>query len=107
MRRLRKTAVPEVFGNSDAPVLVTGETAESLDYFALVHRWLPIVFAFVLSLSFVLLTISFRSIVGPLKAIVLNLLSVGAAHPHRPAAGEHEAAWRCELVPTVVAALAA
>jgi len=80
VRRLRKTVVPEVFGNSDARVLVTGETAESLDYFALVHRWLPIVFAFVLSLSFVLLTISFRSIVVPLKAIVLNLLSVGAAY---------------------------
>jgi uncharacterized membrane protein YdfJ with MMPL/SSD domain len=45
-----------------------------------VHRWLPIVFVFVLSLSFLLLTIAFRSIVVPLKAIVLNLLSVGAAY---------------------------
>jgi RND superfamily putative drug exporter len=72
--------VPEAFRGSDARVLVTGETAESLDYFALVHRWLPIVFAFVLGLSFVLLTIAFRSIVVPLKAIVLNLLSVGAAY---------------------------
>jgi len=80
VRRLRNTYVPEAFRDSDARVLVTGETAESLDYFALVHRWLPIVFAFVLSLSFVLLTIAFRSIVVPLKAIVLNLLSVGAAY---------------------------
>ena len=80
VRRLRNTYVPEAFRGSEARVLVTGETAESLDYFALVHRWLPIVFAFVLGLSFVLLTIAFRSIVVPLKAIVLNLLSVGAAY---------------------------
>jgi len=80
VRRLRNTYVPEAFAGTGARVLVTGETAESIDYFALVHRWLPIVFAFVLSLSFVLLTIAFRSIVVPLKAIVLNLLSVGAAY---------------------------
>jgi uncharacterized membrane protein YdfJ with MMPL/SSD domain len=80
VRRVRSTYVPEAFDGSGARVLVTGETAESLDYFALVHRWLPIVFAFVLGLSFALLTIAFRSIVVPLKAIVLNLLSVGAAY---------------------------
>ncbi len=80
VRRLRGTYVPEAFAGSGARVLVTGETAESLDYFALVHHWLPIVFSFVLTLSFVLLTVAFRSIVVPLKAIVLNLLSVGAAY---------------------------
>ena len=46
----------------------------------MVDIWLPLVFAFVLGLSFVLLMIAFRSIVVPLKAIVLNLLSVGAAY---------------------------
>ena len=40
----------------------------------------PIVFAFVLSLAFLLLLVTFRSIVIPIKAIVLNLLSVGAAY---------------------------
>ena len=40
----------------------------------------PLVFAFVLGLAFVLLLVGFRSIVVPLKAIVLNLLSVGAAY---------------------------
>jgi RND superfamily putative drug exporter len=80
VRRLRNTYVPEAFRGTRARVLVTGETAESLDYFALVHHWLPIVFVFVLGLSFVLLTIAFRSIVVPVKAIVLNLLSVGAAY---------------------------
>jgi putative drug exporter of the RND superfamily len=63
-----------------ARVLVTGETAESIDYFALTERWLPILIVFVLSLSFVLLTIAFRSVVIAATAIALNLLSVGAAY---------------------------
>ena len=41
---------------------------------------LPLVFAFVLSLAFILLLVTFRSIVVPIKAIILNLLSVGAAY---------------------------
>jgi putative drug exporter of the RND superfamily len=80
VRRVRDDYVPAAFDGVDARVLVTGETAESIDYFALVRHWLPIVFAFVLGLSFVLLTVAFRSIVVPVKAIVLNLLSVGAAY---------------------------
>ena len=51
-----------------------------LDYRALTDQWLPIVFAFVLALSFVLLTVAFRSVVLPAVAIGLNLLSVGAAY---------------------------
>jgi uncharacterized membrane protein YdfJ with MMPL/SSD domain len=74
VRALRQEEVP------DARVLVTGETAESIDYYALTDRWLPIVIAFVLGLSFILLTIAFRSIVVALTAIALNLLSVGAAY---------------------------
>ena len=61
-------------------MLVTGETAEEIDYTALTDVWLPRVIIFVLALSFVLLTIAFRSVVLPLKAILLNLLSVGAAY---------------------------
>jgi uncharacterized membrane protein YdfJ with MMPL/SSD domain len=80
VQRVRDTYVPEAFEGSGARVLVTGETAEGLDYFALIRHWLPIVFVFVLGTSFVLLTIAFRSIVVPLKAIILNLLSVGAAY---------------------------
>jgi uncharacterized membrane protein YdfJ with MMPL/SSD domain len=72
--------VSESFGGTGARALVTGETAEGLDYFALVRHWVPIVFTFVLGLSFVLLMVAFRSIVVPLKAIILNLLSVGAAY---------------------------
>ena len=74
VRRLREEELP------GARVLVTGETAESLDYRDLTNTWLPILIAFVLTLSFILLTVAFRSIVVAAKAIVLNLLSVGAAY---------------------------
>ena len=80
MGGLRDRVVPAVFGGLDATVYVTGETAEVLDYRALTDLWLPIVFAFVLGLSFVLLTVAFRSIVLAAVAIGLNLLSVGAAY---------------------------
>jgi RND superfamily putative drug exporter len=80
VRDLRDDVIPRAFAGVDAEVLVTGDTAEELDYHDTVDAWAPRVFAFVLGLSFVLLTIAFRSIVVPLKAIVLNLLSVGAAY---------------------------
>jgi uncharacterized membrane protein YdfJ with MMPL/SSD domain len=80
VQRLRSTVVPELFGGLGATVLVTGETAEVLDYRALTDAWLPIVFSFVLGLSFVLLTVAFRSVVLAAVAIGLNLLSVGAAY---------------------------
>ncbi|HSD79681.1 MAG TPA: MMPL family transporter [Solirubrobacteraceae bacterium] len=59
---------------------VTGLTAGSYDFNALMKQRAPWVFVFVLSLAFVLLMMTFRSIVIPAKAIVLNLLSVGAAY---------------------------
>jgi uncharacterized membrane protein YdfJ with MMPL/SSD domain len=80
IRQLRSDVIPQAFGDLDTTVLVGGTTAESVDYFGIVGRWLPIVFAFVLGLSFVLLTVAFRSIVIPAVAIALNLLSVGAAY---------------------------
>ena len=80
VRELRDRDVPAVFGDLDVNVYVTGETAEEIDYTDLMVTWLPRIIAFVLLLSFILLTIAFRSIVLPLKAILLNLLSVGAAY---------------------------
>jgi len=77
---LRKQIVPAAFEGVPASVYVTGETAFNKDFFDLVDTWTPRVFAFVLGLSFVLLMIVFRSIVVPLKAILMNLLSVGAAY---------------------------
>jgi uncharacterized membrane protein YdfJ with MMPL/SSD domain len=59
---------------------VSGITASSKDFNDLMKARLPLVFAFVLGLAFVLLLVTFRSIVIPLKAIVLNALSVGAAY---------------------------
>jgi RND superfamily putative drug exporter len=78
--RLREEHVPTAFEDVDVPVYVTGATAFDVDYTALIDRWLPIVITFVLTLSFLLLLLIFRSVVLPLKAVVLNLLSVGAAY---------------------------
>jgi RND superfamily putative drug exporter len=80
IERLRSEVVPAALDGSGARGLVTGETAEIVDYRELMSDWLPLVFAFVLGLSFVLLTVAFRSLVVPAKAILLNLLSVGAAY---------------------------
>ena len=59
---------------------VTGETAGTHDFNQTMKRRIPLVFAFVLGLAFLLLLVTFRSIVVPIKAICLNLLSVGAAY---------------------------
>ncbi|MEX0682826.1 MAG: MMPL family transporter [Dehalococcoidia bacterium] len=80
VRNLRDELIPEAFSGVDAEVLVTGVTAGSIDYYDTTSDYTPVVIIFVLALSFVLLTIVFRSIVVPLKAIVMNLLSVGAAY---------------------------
>jgi RND superfamily putative drug exporter len=80
VRDLRKEAIPRAFAGVSARVYVGGDTAEELDYHDTVNFWLPLVLLFVLGLSFVLLTVAFRSIVVPAKAIVMNLLSVGAAY---------------------------
>ena len=79
VRELRELA-PAAFPDPGVEVLVGGDTAETIDESDTMRRWLPIVLAFVLTLSFVLLTIAFRSLVVAAKAIVVNLLSVGAAY---------------------------
>ena len=79
VRALRRTLVPAAFP-APATALVGGRTAENLDYFQVMDFWLPIVFVFVLGLSFVLLTAAFRSVVVAATAIALNLLSVSAAY---------------------------
>jgi uncharacterized membrane protein YdfJ with MMPL/SSD domain len=80
VQKLRDEHIPAAFSGVDAEVVVTGTTAETLDAADVADRWLPIIIVIVLALSFVLLTIAFRSLVVPLKAILLNLLSVGAAY---------------------------
>ncbi|MFI7063569.1 MMPL family transporter [Kribbella sp. NPDC050124] len=80
VRDLRTEVVPRAFAGVDARVYVGGDTAEELDYQDTVNLWLPLVLLFVLGLSFLLLTLAFRSIVVPATAIAMNLLSVGAAY---------------------------
>jgi len=80
LRDLRAEYIPAAFDGVNAVVLVGGETAFNVDFFDLSDTYTPIVFVFVLGLSFLLLTVVFRSIVLPVKAIILNLLSVGAAY---------------------------
>jgi RND superfamily putative drug exporter len=78
--RLREDYIPAAFGGTSTNVYVTGQAAISLDQYELTDQYTPILFAFVLGLSFLLLMMVFRSIVVPAQAIVLNLLSVGAAY---------------------------
>jgi len=80
VRQLRDTLIPQAFDGSGARVYVTGQTAGNVDYIDIVNRYFPWVVALVLSLSFILLMVAFRSLVIPAKAIVMNLLSVGAAY---------------------------
>jgi RND superfamily putative drug exporter len=81
LHTLRDDVIPFAFGPvPDASAYVTGMTAQSVDFNDLLKSRAPLVFVFVLGLAFVLLLIVFRSIVIPLKAIALNLLSVGAAY---------------------------
>ncbi|NOX23618.1 MAG: MMPL family transporter [Actinobacteria bacterium] len=79
VRELRANVVPGALAPG-TEVLVGGQSAFSVDFLEQTGTYTPIVFAFVLGLSFILLTVAFRSIVIPAKAIVMNLLSVGAAY---------------------------
>jgi putative drug exporter of the RND superfamily len=80
IERLREELIPSAFAATAAAVYVAGDAAENADLNRLVDRWTPRVFALVLGLSFLLLLLAFRSVVVPLKAIAMNLLSTGAAY---------------------------
>jgi RND superfamily putative drug exporter len=81
LAEVRGKLIPATLGSLDGTeVNVAGTAAESHDYNKLLTERMPLVFAFVLGLAFLLLMFTFRSIVIPLKAILLNLLSVGAAY---------------------------
>ena len=80
VKRLRNEYVPSAFQGVPAEVFVTGETALNIDFFAMAKDAAKVVIPFVLAVSFLLLMVIFRSIVVPIKAIILNLLSVGATY---------------------------
>ncbi len=78
---LRDELLPATVGTVDGvEYAVTGDTAASKDWNDAMSSAVPIVFGFVLAFAFLLLLVSFRSIVIPLKAILMNLLSVAAAY---------------------------
>ena len=80
VERLRDDYIPAAFAGAPVEVFVGGGSAVNLDFTDVSKSAAPRVFAFVLVLSFLLLMVVFRSLVVPLKAIILNLLSVGAAY---------------------------
>ena len=78
---LRNDIVPNTVGQvAGVEAYTTGEAAATGDFNDAMISHLPYVFAFVLSAAFLLLLVTFRSIVIPLKAIALNMLSVGSAY---------------------------
>lgn len=79
VRNLRQE-LHQLFAGSGVEALVTGITAENLDYIEVTDRYRLPVIAFVLTFSFLLLMVVFHSLIVPLKAIIMNLLSVGAAY---------------------------
>jgi RND superfamily putative drug exporter len=78
--RLRGDVLPALEAKAGVEVLVTGQTAISIDFSNLLAGRLPYFFAAVLILSFLLLMAVFRSLLVPLKAVIMNLLSIGAAY---------------------------
>ena len=79
--QMRDDIIPATVGEVDGvTVNVTGDAASSADFSTNLKDRLPLIFAFVFGLAFLLLLVTFRSIVIPITAIVLNLLSVGAAY---------------------------
>ncbi len=81
LQTLRNDVIPATIASVPGVVApVTGETAGTHDFNNQMKSHAPLVFGFVLALCFLLLLVTFRSIVIPIKAVLLNLLSVGAAY---------------------------
>jgi RND superfamily putative drug exporter len=80
VNRLRDDVLPAASEGTGADVLVTGFVAVTVDFSSFLADRLVLFFAAVLTLSFILLMIVFRSLLVPLKAVIMNLLSIGAAY---------------------------
>jgi len=80
VRHLRSSVIPPAIAGSGVNVLVGGETAAGVDASHYLSNKLPLVIAVVIALSFLLLMAVFRSIAIPVKAALMNLLSMGAAY---------------------------
>jgi RND superfamily putative drug exporter len=80
VQTLRDDVLPSATAGSDLDVLVTGQVATQIDFSDFLAGRLPLFFGVVLTLSFLLLMVVFRSLLVPLKAVIMNLLSIGAAY---------------------------
>jgi RND superfamily putative drug exporter len=80
LRDLRARVVQPVFAHTGATAHIGGKTAENAEYFDSVTRPAPWIFTFVLGFTFILLLLAFRSVAIATTAVLLNLLSVGAAY---------------------------
>jgi RND superfamily putative drug exporter len=96
VHHLRDDVIPSVARPANLDVHVGGLTASSEDFAAFIGRRLPIFMAAVLALSFLLLMVVFRSLLVPLKAVIMNLLSIGAAYGAIVAVFQH--GWGKSLV---------
>ena len=77
---LRDDVIPEATAGTDVTVNVSGSVAANIDFSAYLAQRIPIFFAAVLTLSFLLLMMVFRSLLVPLKAVIMNMLSIGGAY---------------------------
>jgi putative drug exporter of the RND superfamily len=80
VKRLRDEALPPAEDATGVDVAVTGNVAMNVDFSHYLSSRLPYFFTAVLALSFLLLMVVFRSLLVPLKAVIMNLLSIGAAY---------------------------
>jgi RND superfamily putative drug exporter len=80
VHRLRDDTVPSATAGTDLDINITGEVAVQVDFSSYLAARLPLFFGVVLGLSFLLLMTVFRSLLVPLKAVIMNLLSIGAAY---------------------------
>jgi len=80
VNRLRDDVLPSIEQASGADVLVSGLVAGNVDMSQYMAERMPVFFGAVLALSFLLLMVVFRSLLVPLKAVIMNLLSIGAAY---------------------------
>ena len=80
VHHIRDDVLPPATAGSGVPIHIGGQTAAGIDFASLIGERLPLFIGAVLVLSFLLLLMVFRSVLVPLKAVVMNLLSIGAAY---------------------------
>ncbi|HEX6236264.1 MAG TPA: MMPL family transporter [Acidimicrobiales bacterium] len=80
VEELRSDTLPEATSGTGLDVAVAGSVATAVDFTDYLGDRLVVFFAAVLALSFVLLMVVFRSVLVPLKAVIMNLLGIGAAY---------------------------